>query len=216
VDIVVAAALIALLWPVMVLLWALVRATMGGPALYRQERPGLGGRPFTMVKFRTMSAARGADGRLLPDDERITRLGYLLRRTGLDELPELFNVLRGEMSLVGPRPLVKAYLARYTPEQARRHEVRPGMTGLAQINGRNALCWERRFELDVFYVDHHNLWLDFRIMAATAAKLLLSDADTDGSVLSPTFVGTVAADPRTVQRWDPEHDIDTRPAGIAS
>jgi lipopolysaccharide/colanic/teichoic acid biosynthesis glycosyltransferase len=149
-----------------------VRLTMGRPALFRQRRPGLGGQTFEILKFRTMRDLRDASGRLLSDAERLTALGQLLRRTSLDELPELWNVVRGDMSLVGPRPLLVEYLPRYSPEQARRHEVKPGITGWAQVNGRNALTWEEKFELDVWYVDHQSLALDLRILLATVRTVL--------------------------------------------
>jgi sugar transferase EpsL len=147
-----------------------IRLALGGPVIFAHRRPGRHGRPFTLYKFRTMSGARGADGGLLPDRERLTRLGRLLRRTSLDELPELVNVIRGDMSLVGPRPLLMEYLPRYTREQARRHDVRPGITGWAQLNGRNTLPWERRFELDVWYVEHQSLRLDVWILLLTVWK----------------------------------------------
>ncbi|MDW8103884.1 MAG: sugar transferase, partial [Armatimonadota bacterium] len=143
---------IVLTAPIMLLIAALIRLTMGKPVLFRQMRPGLHGKPFVMLKFRTMTDQRDAKGELLPDELRLTRFGKWLRSTSLDELPELFNVLKGEMSLVGPRPLLMEYLPRYTPEQARRHEVKPGITGWAQVNGRNALSWEEKFRLDVWYV----------------------------------------------------------------
>ena len=164
-------ALIALS-PVLGLVALLVRARLGSPVLFRQRRPGLRGRPFVLFKFRTMTNARDAQGRLLPDEERLTPLGLFLRRYSLDELPELWNVLRGEMSLVGPRPLLLRYLDRYTPEQARRHDVLPGITGWAQVNGRNALTWERKLELDVWYVDHCSLKLDLKILGLTLARVL--------------------------------------------
>lgn len=154
--------------PLVAALALLVRARLGSPVLFRQERPGLGGRPFTLLKLRTMREVRGADGRPLPDAERLTPLGRRLRRSSLDELPELWNVLRGDMSLVGPRPLLTEYLPLYTPEQARRHEVRPGITGWAQVRGRNALTWPQKFEHDVWYVDNLSLGLDLRILWATA------------------------------------------------
>lgn len=144
-----------------------IRLALGRPVVFAQRRPGRYARPFTLYKFRTMSEARAADGRVLPDRERLTRLGRLLRRTSLDELPELVNVIRGDMSLVGPRPLLMEYLPRYTREQARRHDVRPGITGWAQLNGRNTVPWERRFALDVWYVEHQSFWLDVRILLLT-------------------------------------------------
>ena len=169
---------------------ALVRARLGRPVLFRQVRPGRGGRLFTMYKFRTMREARGADGAPLPDAERLTPLGRWLRATSLDELPELWNVVRGEMSLVGPRPLLVEYLPRYSPTQARRHQVKPGLTGWAQIHGRNALDWERKLALDVWYVDHQSLLLDLYILARTAGVVLgrrgIGHAD---EVTMPPFLG---------------------------
>ena len=149
-----------------------VRLVMGPPVLFRQKRPGLHGAPFTLYKLRTMREAADADGRTLADAERLTRLGRFLRRASLDELPELLNVLRGEMSLVGPRPLLMDYLDRYTARQARRHAVKPGLTGLAQISGRNALSWEEKFDLDLQYVEHQTLWLDLCILARTPGTVL--------------------------------------------
>lgn len=166
--------LIALL-PLLLTLWVLVRCKLGRPALFRQDRPGLGARTFRLMKFRTMTDARDAAGRLLPDAVRLTHFGRWLRATSLDELPELLNVLRGEMSLVGPRPLLVEYLPRYNPEQARRHEVRPGVTGWAQINGRNAISWEEKFRLDVWYVDHRTFWLDLKILFLTVWKVVRRD-----------------------------------------
>lgn len=154
------------------ILTVLVRVKLGLPVLFCQQRPGLHGKPFLLLKFRTMADARDGDGNLLPDSERLTRFGRFLRKTSLDELPELFNVLKGDMRLVGPRPLLMQYLDRYTPEQARRHEVKPGMTGWAQVNGRNALTWEEKFKLDVWYVDHQSFWLDMKIIAMTIWKVL--------------------------------------------
>ena len=157
--------------PVLAVLAVIVRARLGTPMLFRQQRPGMNGRPFMILKFRTMTGARDASGHLLPDAQRLTSFGRFLRSTSLDELPELWNVLRGDMSLVGPRPLLIQYLDRYTPEQARRHEVRPGITGWAQVNGRNALSWEEKFALDVWYVDNLSLWLDLKIMVLTVVKI---------------------------------------------
>jgi lipopolysaccharide/colanic/teichoic acid biosynthesis glycosyltransferase len=156
-DLAAASLALILLAPLLALTALAIALFLGRPVIFRQRRPGRHGRPFVLYKFRTMSVARGADGALLPDRDRLTRLGRLLRRTSLDELPELINVIRGDMSLVGPRPLLMEYLSRYTPEQARRHEVRPGITGWAQLNGRNRLPWEHRFALDVWYVDHQSL-----------------------------------------------------------
>jgi lipopolysaccharide/colanic/teichoic acid biosynthesis glycosyltransferase len=161
--------------PVFGLVAALVRLRLGKPVLFRQVRPGQGGVAFTLLKFRTMADVRGVDGTLLPDADRLAAFGRFLRSTSLDELPEVWNVLRGEMSLVGPRPLLMQYLERYTPEQARRHEVRPGITGWAQVNGRNALSWEERFALDVWYVDNRSFALDVRILARTLRKVLVRE-----------------------------------------
>jgi len=174
----------------LLLLWGLVRYKLGSPVLFRQVRPGLHGRPFMMVKFRTMTDERGADGELLPDVQRLTSFGRFLRASSLDELPELWNVLRGEMSLVGPRPLLMEYLPLYSPEQARRHEVRPGITGWAQVNGRNALSWEERFKLDIWYVDHRSLWLDLRILWLTVRKVIVREGiSAQGEATMPRFTG---------------------------
>ncbi len=171
-DLILTIPAIILLAPLFFILSFMVAILLGAPVLFRQQRPGLGGRPFWLLKFRTMTDARGADGVLLPDSERLTRFGRFLRASSLDELPELFNVLKGDMSLVGPRPLLTQYLDRYTPEQARRHEVKPGITGWAQVNGRNAITWEEKFKLDVWYVDNWSLWLDIKIIAMTIWKIL--------------------------------------------
>jgi len=171
-DFILAAVAIIVLSPVLIALAATIRWKLGCPVLFRQQRPGFGGQPFWLLKFRTMTDACGADGVLLSDAERLTRFGRFLRATSLDELPELMNVLKGDMSLVGPRPLLVQYLERYTPEQARRHEVRPGITGWAQVNGRNAITWEEKFKLDVWYVDNWSLWLDIKIIAMTIWKIL--------------------------------------------
>jgi lipopolysaccharide/colanic/teichoic acid biosynthesis glycosyltransferase len=159
----------------MTLIALLVRVNMGPPVFFRQQRPGLCGHPFTLYKFRTMTNARDTQGNLLPDAQRLTPLGRFLRSTSLDELPELINVLRGDMSLVGPRPLLMQYLDRYTSEQMRRHEAKPGMTGWAQVNGRNAITWEEKFALDVWYADHKNLGLDLRIIILTIWKILIRE-----------------------------------------
>lgn len=174
----------------LLLLWGVVRCKLGSPVLFRQVRPGLHGRPFMMIKFRTMTDKRGADGELLPDARRLTSFGRFLRATSLDELPELWNVLRGEMSLVGPRPLLMEYLPLYSPEQARRHEVRPGITGWAQVNGRNALSWEDRFKLDIWYVDHRSFWLDLRILWLTMRKVIVREGiSAQGEATMPKFTG---------------------------
>lgn len=161
-----------LLLPALLILGSLIRIRLGGPVLFRQTRPGLNGHPFELFKFRTMTGECNAEGRLLPDERRLTPFGRLLRQTSLDELPELLNVLRGDMSLVGPRPLLMAYLDRYTPAQARRHEVRPGITGLAQVSGRNLLSWDDRFACDVWYVDHCSFPVDAKILWQTLWKVV--------------------------------------------
>lgn len=177
-DIVAALILLLLLALPGAVLAVWVRLALGKPVLFSQVRPGLDGKPFTMYKFRTMTNARDAKGELLPDALRLTRFGRFLRASSLDELPELWNVLKGDMSLVGPRPLLMEYLPLYSSFQARRHEVRPGITGWAQVNGRNALSWEERFELDVWYVDHHSLWLDLRILWLTVRKVIQREGIT--------------------------------------
>ena len=185
------AALILLLLslPLLFLIWQ-VRRKLGSPVLFRQTRPGLYGKPFKMVKFRTMTDERGSDGALLPDAQRLTPFGRFLRASSLDELPELWNVLKGDMSLVGPRPLLVEYLPLYSPEQARRHKVRPGITGWAQINGRNAISWADKFALDVWYVDHRSLWLDVRILWMTVRKVLVRDGiSAAGEATMPRFEG---------------------------
>ncbi|MBE9514449.1 MAG: sugar transferase [Chloroflexi bacterium] len=177
--------------PLFALLALLVRVKLGCPVLFRQQRPGLHGRPFTLFKFRTMTDARDAQGNLMPDDERLTPFGRVLRSTSIDELPEMFNVLKGEMSLVGPRPLMIKYLDRYTPEQMRRHEVKPGITGWAQVNGRNDISWEGKFALDVWYVDHQSLWLDLKIIAMTPWRILKREGiSRQGYATAPEFMGT--------------------------
>ena len=182
--------LLALALPLLVLVW-LVRRRLGSPVFFRQVRPGLHGQPFEMIKFRTMTSERGPDGQLLPDAVRLTPFGRFLRATSLDELPELWNVLKGDMSLVGPRPLLMEYLPLYTPEQARRHEVRPGITGWAQVNGRNAISWEDKFKLDVWYVDNQSLWLDIKILWLTVKKVLVRDGiSAAGEATMPKFTGS--------------------------
>lgn len=190
-DVVIAAlALLAFSLPLL-LLTALIRRRLGSPVFFRQMRPGLHGRPFMMVKFRTMTDARGPSGELLPDAERLTPFGRFLRASSLDELPELWNVLKGEMSLVGPRPLLMAYLPLYSAEQARRHDVRPGITGWAQVNGRNALSWEDKFRLDIDYVDNHSLLLDLKILWLTVRKVLIREGiSAQGEATMPAFTGS--------------------------
>jgi lipopolysaccharide/colanic/teichoic acid biosynthesis glycosyltransferase len=182
--------LLILAVPLALLAWQ-VRRRLGSPVLFTQVRPGLHGQPFRMVKFRTMTDARDASGALLPDAQRLTPFGRFLRASSLDELPELWNVLKGEMSLVGPRPLLMEYLPLYTPEQARRHEVRPGITGWAQVNGRNAISWAEKFALDVWYVDHRSLWLDVQILWRTVRKVLVRDGiSAAGEATMSKFTGS--------------------------
>lgn len=182
-------ALLVLALP-LILVAILVRWKLGAPVLFRQIRPGMGGRPFEMIKFRTMSDKRDVSGEMLPDAQRMTRLGTFLRSTSLDELPELWNVLRGDMSLVGPRPLLVEYLPLYSAEQARRHEVRPGITGWAQVNGRNALSWSERFQLDVWYVDNQSFLLDMRILWLTVHKVLVREGiSAQGEATMHRFTG---------------------------
>ncbi len=182
--------LLALALPLLVLAWQ-VRRKLGSPVFFTQVRPGLHGKPFKMVKFRTMTSECDTDRQLLPDAVRLTAFGRFLRASSLDELPELWNVLKGDMSLVGPRPLLMEYLPLYTPEQARRHEVRPGITGWAQVNGRNAISWEDKFKLDVFYVDNQSLWLDIKILWLTVKKVLVRDGiSAQGEATMPRFTGS--------------------------
>ena len=177
--------------PVLVIIAILVRTNFGSPVIFRQKRPGYKGKPFWIYKFRTMTNLVDNENNLLPDDQRITRLGLLLRSYSLDELPELFNVLRGEMSWVGPRPLLMKYLDRYSPEQARRHEVLPGITGWAQVNGRNALTWEEKFKLDVWYVDHWSIKLDIKILLITVGKVLRREGiNQPGQATAEEFMGS--------------------------
>lgn len=190
-DVVVSAGLLIVLAPVLGLVAVLVRSRLGSPVLFCQQRPGLAGRPFTLYKFRTMTERRLDTGEPAPDWQRLTSLGRLLRASSLDELPELWNVLRGDMSLVGPRPLLPEYLELYTPEQARRHEMRPGITGWAQVNGRNAPSWEEKLALDVWYVDHWSLKLDLRILARTLVAVLRREGISQpGHVTAERFQGT--------------------------
>ncbi len=175
----------------LLVLTCLVRSRLGSPVFFRQWRPGMHGKPFEMVKFRTMTDERGPDGELLPDAMRLTPFGRFLRASSLDELPELWNVVKGEMSLVGPRPLLMEYLPLYSPEQARRHEVRPGVTGWAQVNGRNALNWEEKFQLDLWYIDNQSLWLDIRILCLTLRKVLVREGiSAAGEATMSKFTGS--------------------------
>jgi lipopolysaccharide/colanic/teichoic acid biosynthesis glycosyltransferase len=192
-DFFAALVLLLVLLPVLLVVAWEIRRKLGSPVLFQQVRPGRCGQPFKMVKFRTMRDAVDANGNSLPDSERMTPFGSFLRSSSLDELPELWNVLKGEMSLVGPRPLLMEYLPLYSKEQARRHEVRPGVTGWAQINGRNALCWEEKFELDVWYVDHQSFWLDMKIILFTVKKVFVREGISgDGEVTMSKFVGSSA------------------------
>jgi sugar transferase EpsL len=183
---------LVLISPILLILASLVRIIHGSPVLFRQVRPGYRGKLFSIYKFRTMTQVCDAQGRLLPDEQRLTRLGRFLRSTSLDELPEVFNVVRGEMSLVGPRPLLVQYLERYSPEQARRHEVLPGITGWAQVNGRNALTWEDKFRLDVWYVDHWSFWLDIKILLTTFMKVFKREGISQpGHATAEEFMGSL-------------------------
>jgi lipopolysaccharide/colanic/teichoic acid biosynthesis glycosyltransferase len=190
-DIVASLVGLILLSPVIAIVAYMIRKRLGSPVLFRQIRPGLGGVPFEMVKFRTMRDGLDVNGDPLPDSERMTDFGRFLRASSLDELPELWNVLRGDMSLVGPRPLLMEYLPLYNDQQFRRHDVRPGVTGWAQVNGRNALSWDEKFKLDVWYVDNQSVWLDLRIIFRTVKKVLVRDGiSADGEVTMSKFKGS--------------------------
>lgn len=200
-DILVSAGVLLVFSLPIVILMILVRVKLGRPIFFRQDRPGLGGKTFRMVKFRTMTDARHPDGTLKPDAERLTRFGRLLRSTSLDELPELWNVLKGDMSLVGPRPLLVQYLTRYSARQARRHEVRPGVTGWAQVNGRNAVAWDERFEMDVWYVENWSFGLDVRILWMTVAAVFRrSGVSAEGHATMPEFTGSAESAHRSHER----------------
>lgn len=190
-DVVASLIILLLVFPLFVVLMILVRVFLGKPIFFRQVRPGLFGQPFQMIKFRSMRDILDADGKPLPDNDRMTPLGSFLRASSLDELPGLWNVFRGDMSLVGPRPLLVEYLPLYDERQNRRHEVRPGITGWAQVNGRNSLSWEEKFELDVWYVDNRSFWLDIKILLLTVKKVLLRDGiSAEGEVTMPKFTGS--------------------------
>lgn len=190
-DFIVAFCAVLTLLPVIVIVALLIRFKLGSPILFTQDRPGLNGDIFKMMKFRTMLDAKDKHGNLLPDHERMTKFGAFLRSTSLDELPGLFNVLKGDMSLVGPRPLLVQYLPLYSPEQARRHNVRPGITGWAQVNGRNAISWEDKFMLDVWYVDNQSFWLDIKILFLTVKKVFVREGiSADGHVTIEPFKGS--------------------------
>lgn len=191
VDIVFSIIGLLLFSPILLITSALIRINLGTPILYKQIRPGFRGKPFRLYKFRTMTDEKDHDGNFLPDADRLTGFGRFLRAASVDELPELLNILKGEMSLVGPRPLLMRYLDRYTPEQARRHEVKPGLTGWTQVNGRNALSWEEKFQLDVWYVDHRTFWLDIKIILMTIRQVLKRDGIShSGEATMPEFMGT--------------------------
>jgi len=190
-DILLSTVALGVLSLVLVLLTLIIRVLIGYPVFFQQVRPGLEGRPFKMIKFRTMTNQCDASGNLLPDAKRLTAFGRFLRSTSLDELPELWNVLKGDMSLVGPRPLLMEYLPLYSPEQARRHEVRPGITGWAQVNGRNAISWDEKFDLDVWYVDNQSIWLDIKILWLTVKKVIMRDGiSQNGQATSEAFKGS--------------------------
>lgn len=190
-DIAIASTALVLLSPVYALVAYKVKKNLGSPVLFRQVRPGLHGKPFEMIKFRTMKDAMDAQGNPLPDSERLTPFGKMLRATSLDEMPELWNVIKGDMSIVGPRPLLMEYLPLYNAEQAKRHNVRPGITGHAQVNGRNAISWEKKFELDTWYVEHQSLWLDFKIMLKTIQKVSAKDdISAEGEATMSKFTGS--------------------------
>lgn len=190
-DILGSGAGLVLLSPFLLVVAFLVRVKLGSPVFFRQQRPGLYGKPFMLVKFRTMTDERDEKGNLLSDEVRLTRFGQFLRSTSIDELPEFWNVFVGDMSLVGPRPLLMRYLDRYTLEQARRHELKPGITGWAQVNGRNALSWEEKFKLDVWYVDHFSVWLDIRILLLTFQKVLRREGISgEGQATMQEFLGS--------------------------
>ncbi len=190
-DIIIASIALILLSPLYAWVAYKVRKNLGSPVLFRQVRPGLHGKPFEMIKFRTMKDAVDENGNPLPDSERLTLFGHMLRSTSLDEMPELWNVIKGDMSIVGPRPLLMEYLQLYSPEQAKRHDVRPGMTGHAQVNGRNAIGWEEKFKLDTWYVENQSIWLDFKIMFKTVHKVLAKDdISAEGEATMTKFTGT--------------------------
>ena len=190
-DIIIASIALVLLSPLYAFVAYKVKKNLGSPVLFRQVRPGLHGKPFEMIKFRTMKDAVDEQGNPLPDSERLTPFGQMLRSTSLDEMPELWNVIKGDMSIVGPRPLLMEYLPLYSPEQAKRHDVRPGMTGHAQVNGRNAISWEEKFKLDTWYVENQSIWLDFKIMFKTVHKVLAKDdISAEGEATMTRFTGS--------------------------
>ena len=189
-DIIIATIALILLSPLYFIVARKVKKNLGSPVLFRQVRPGLNGKPFEMIKFRTMTDERDEQGNLLPNEQRLPKFGKMLRATSLDEMPELWNVIKGDMSIVGPRPLLMDYLPLYNEEQAKRHKVRPGMTGYAQVNGRNAISWEKKFELDTWYVENQSIWLDFKIMFQTVKKVLVKDGINQSEEVTMTrFLG---------------------------
>lgn len=189
-DIIIASIALILLSPLYIYVAYKVRKNLGSPILFRQIRPGLNGKPFEMIKFRTMTDERNAEGKLLPNEQRLPKFGKMLRATSLDEMPELWNVVKGDMSIVGPRPLLMDYLPLYNEEQAKRHNVRPGMTGYAQVNGRNSISWEEKFKLDTWYVENQSIWLDFKIMFQTVKKVLVKEGINQSEEVTMTrFTG---------------------------
>ncbi len=189
-DIIFSFILLILLMPVYLLVYVFVRIKLGAPAIFKQKRPGKNAKIFTMYKFRTMTDEKDEKGHLLPDEKRLTKFGQFLRKTSLDELPELYNILKGDMSFVGPRPLLVKYLKRYNKEQMRRHEVPPGLTGWAQVNGRNAISWEEKFRLDVWYVDNRSLWLDIKIIFMTVIQIFKREGiNQEGQATMGEFLG---------------------------
>lgn len=189
-DIIIASIALVLLFPIYLYVAYKVRKNLGSPVIFRQVRPGLHGKPFEMIKFRTMTDERDAEGNLLPNEQRLLKFGKMLRATSLDEMPELWNVIKGDMSIVGPRPLLMDYLPLYNEEQAKRHNVRPGMTGYAQVNGRNSISWEEKFKLDTWYVENQSIWLDFKIMFQTVKKVLVKEGINQSEEVTMTrFMG---------------------------
>ena len=194
-DIIIASVALVLLSPLYFYVTYQVRKNLGSPVLFRQSRPGLHGKPFEMIKFRTMTDERDAEGNLLPNEQRLPKFGKMLRATSLDEMPELWNVIKGDMSIVGPRPLLMDYLPLYNEEQAKRHNVRPGMTGYAQVNGRNSIGWEEKFKLDTWYVENQSIWLDFKIMFQTVKKVLVKEGINQSEEVTMTrFTGNKERD----------------------
>jgi len=195
VDFFISFSMLSCLSPMLFIIWLLVCINLGTPAIFKQPRPGLNGKVFYVYKFRTMTNEKNEQGELLPDEVRLTSFGKLLRKLSLDELPQLWNVLKGDMSFVGPRPLLVEYLPLYNERQARRHEVRPGITGWAQVNGRNAISWDQKFEYDVWYVENQSLWLDFKILLLTIKKVFVSEGiSQDGHATMPIFKGSAKKD----------------------